>query len=189
MTKTKTARSRGKAGFTLPEVLIAGSLATLVSAAVMTTFLWTGKQSNLCSKISWAQSEVQRTSGRIERFIRNAEGISAIDESGGNWVEVRFKDGTTGRFTYCNSPETNRDGRLYLERNGVSQNIVARGLTKIPSTTGYSIPMFTKINDRAIRVAYRVTALLPNGQLTADDGSYASCARFAVCLRNSRGQP
>ncbi|MFO7535320.1 MAG: prepilin-type N-terminal cleavage/methylation domain-containing protein [Kiritimatiellia bacterium] len=185
MLTTQAGRFGSKSGFTLPEVMIAGALGTLVSAAVMAAFLWTGKQSNLCNKISLTQTEVLRTSGRMERFIRNAASIAAIDESKGNWVEVAFPDGTTGRFTYYDSSDSEREGRLYLERND-TERLIVQGITKIPSATGYSLPLFSKINDRAIRVAFRVATLTPTGRLSCDDGSYASSARFAVCLRNAK---
>lgn len=176
---------QAKRAFTLPEVLIAGSLTTLVSIVVMTTFIWTGRQSALCSKISWSQREVMKTNGKIEQFIRNAASISAIDESKGNWVEVRFPDNTTGRFTYYNDPGTPRDGRMFLLRNGSTERLVARGLTKITNTSGFPMPMFSKINDRTLRVSYRVAEPTPSGARASDDELYAAFACFAVNLRNA----
>jgi hypothetical protein len=173
-----------KRGLTLPEVLIAGSLSTLVSIVVMTTFIWTGRQSVLCSKIAWSQREVMKTNGKIEQFIRNASAISAIDEVHGNWVEVRFPDNSTGRFTYYNEPGTPRDGRLFLLRNGSSERIVARGLTKITNTGGYPMPMFTRINDRTLRISYRVSEPTASGSRASDDELFAAFACFAVNLRN-----
>jgi hypothetical protein len=174
-----------RAGFTLPEVMIAGSLSTLIAAAVMSVFMWAGRQTSLCSKISSAQTESRRTSAQLERYLRNARALVAIDESQGNWVEVRFTDGSLARLSYTNEPGAVRSGRLSLVRNG-EERILASGLTRIPSPEGYSLPLFTRVNDRAVRIAFRIASLGPGGRLTADDGAYASCARFAVCLRNAR---
>jgi hypothetical protein len=173
-----------KRGYSLLEVMIASAVGTAVTIVVMTTFLWTGRQSNLCAKIAWSQTEAMRTSGKIEAYVRNASSISAIDQNLGNWVEFRFPNGETSRFTYYNLPNSPRDGKLYLQRTNTVETIVARGLTKITSTNGYSMPMFTKVNDRAVRISYRVAEPTPTGARASDDELYASSMRFAVCLRN-----
>jgi hypothetical protein len=177
--------SGGRRGYSLPEVMIAGSLTTLVMVAIMTAFLWAGRQSLLCSKIAWSQSEVMKTSGRIEQFIRNASAISSIDESLGNWVEVRFPDGSTGRFVYYREDRHPRDGSLYLIRKGEPDRMLARGLMKITTTDGFPTPVFSKINDRSIRISFRLSEPTPEGKRAPDDRLYAGVARLAVCLRNA----
>jgi prepilin-type N-terminal cleavage/methylation domain-containing protein len=183
-------RLKTRRGFTLVEIMVAMSLGLLVAAAVSTTFIWTGRQSILCAKIAWSQGQAMRTSNKIEGYIRNATSISGIDTNLGDWVEVKFGDGTTGRFTYYNNAATNtqRGGMMYLVKSGSSELLVARGLTKIPNPNGIGFPiaMFTKINDRAIRVSYRVAEPTPSGIQAADDGLYAAYARFAACLRNAK---
>ncbi len=185
MTGSIQTNRKSRRGFTLTEVLIASSIGFMVSASIVSTFIWTGKQSSLCSKIAWSQTEAMRTSGKIESYLRNAQCITAIDQTNGNWVEVRFVNGTTNRFTYYNAPNTARDGKMYLTRTNTQETLVAYGLTKIMSTNGYPQAMFTKINERAIRVAFRVSEPTPNGNRASDDELYFACARFAVCLRNA----
>lgn len=177
-------RGRVRRGYTLPEVMVAGSLMTVVIAAVMTSFLWAGRQSMLCAKIAWSQSEVMHTSYKIEQYLRNASVISAIDESYGNWVEVGFPDGSSGRFVYFieNGP---REGALFLVREGKEDKLVARGLMKITTTDGFPMPVFSKINDRTIRISYRLSQPKANGKRALDDQLYAGVSRLAVCLRNA----
>ncbi len=182
MDNKQTRRGRQR-GHTLPEVMIAGSLSFVISAAIMQTFLWAGRQSNLCSKIAWSQGEAMRTSGKLEGYIRNAKSVSAIDESQGNWVEVRFTNGASSRFTYY--PTAPREGRIYLTRPNAPETLIAQGLTRIMTDSGYPTPMFTKINDRAIRVCYRVSEPTQSGTRSSDDQAYSACARFGVCLRNA----
>jgi prepilin-type N-terminal cleavage/methylation domain-containing protein len=187
MIESHDRHTQTRRGFTLPEIMISMAVGVLVAAAVSTTFIWVGRMSILCAKIAWSQTEAMRTNNKIEGYIRNAKAISGIDTNLGNWVEVQFTDGTKGKFTFYNTPNTQRCGMMYLQKNGGTETLVARGLTKIPNPngTGFPIAMFTKINDRAIRVSYRVAEPTPSGAQAADDGAYAACARFAACLRNA----
>jgi type II secretory pathway component PulJ len=182
MNRTATKKSKG---YTLLEVLIASSLAFIVIGAVFVTITWTGRQNSLCNKIMWSQSEAMRTTAKIEEYVRNAESISSIDATNGNWVVIKFPSGATGRFVYYNAPNTPRDGKLYLERTNVTETLLARGLTKNTTTNGYPLAMFSKINDRALRISYRVSEPTPTGNRASDDELYAASVRFAVCLRNA----
>ncbi len=188
MTVSTYSRLTSRHGFTLPEIMIANAIGLIILAAVSTTFIWTGRQSVLCAKIAWSQTEAMRTSNKIEGYLRNAESVSGIDTNLGEWVEVQFTDGTKGRFTFYNTPNTQRRGKLFLTKNGVTETLVARGLTKIPNAdgSGYPIAMFTKLNDRTIRLSYRVAEPTPDGAQAANDGDYAACARTAACLRNAK---
>jgi hypothetical protein len=176
---------KAKRGFTLTEVMFASSIAFVVSAGVMSTFIWTGRQNQLCSRIAWSQTEAMRSSGKIESLVRNAVSIAAIDEAQGNWVEVRFADGTTNRLDYYHEPDSPREGNLVLSRTNATELLLARGLTRIMTTSGFPTPVFTKINDRALRICYRVSEPGANGKRNPNDGPYSACARFAVCLRNA----
>lgn len=175
----------GTGGYTLVEVVLASSISTLVAAGVMTVFLWCGKQAALCSKQAWSQMEAMNTSTRLSMYLRNASEIVAIDEIEGTWVEFGFPDGTTGRLIYSNAVPELRDGRLYLQRPDGDRTIVARGLTEIQESQGFTTPMFLRIRDNALRVAYRVSEPVPTGGREVDDGEYAACVRFAICLRNA----
>lgn len=182
------ANPNARRGFTLSELMIAMAISSLVVITVSTTFIWTGRQSILCAKIAWSQIEAMRTSNKIESYFRNAKLISGIDTNSGDWVEVQFTDDTTGRLTYYNNTESSqRRGMLFLQKGESTEQLVARGLTKIPNPGGLGFPlaMFTKINDRAIRISYRVAEPTPDGNQAANDGAYAACARFAVFLRNT----
>ncbi len=176
--------TRNRRGFTVTEVMIALTLSGVVMATVMTAFIWTGRQTSLCSKIAWSQAEAMRTCKKIESYLRNASGIAAIDEMEGNWIQVRFPGDSIGTFFYSNTSDTLRGGRLYLIHGGKAELLVARGLTRIMDADGGRIKLFTPMGSQGIRVAYRVAEPTPGGTEAANDGLYAAVVNFAVCMRN-----
>ena len=180
--------TRAQRGFTLPEIMIAMALGVIVTGTILESYIWCGNQANLCSRIAWSQSTIMRTSTKIEAYVRNASSISGIDTTNGLWVEVRFTNGITGRLTYYNTTDTLRKGKMFLQQNtSTTEVLVAQGVTKIMDTTGFQIPVFTKLRDNAILFSYRVSDPTPSGIQAADDGDYAAYARFAVFLRNYGG--
>lgn len=62
--------------------------------------------------------------------------------------------------------------------------IVARGLTEIQDSNGYTQPVFHQSNTHVVRVAYRVSEPTQSGGRDANDGAYAAFVRFSACLRN-----
>ena len=176
---------RARAGFTLTEVLMASSIAVVVATVVVTNFIWCAKQAALSVKISWSQKEAMNTADKLTMYMRNASEIVRIDTNEGTWVELRFPDGTLGRLAYSNAVPLQRDGRLYLQRTNGMEMIVARGLTKIQDAQGFTSPVFLKTRDNSLRVAYRVSEPAKSGGHDENDGLYAVCVRFAVCLRNA----
>lgn len=169
----------------MTEVLVATVVASFALAGVMTTFIWCGRQAALCAKIAWSQNEAMQTSGTLTMYLRNASEIVAIDERQGAWVLLRFPDGTTGRLVYSNTVPELRDGRLLIQRTNGTQTIVARGLTEIQSSGGYTTPVFSRTRRNALRIAYRVSEPASSGGRDANDGPYAACMRFGACLRNA----
>ncbi len=178
-------RGKASAGFTLIEVVVASSISTLVVAAVMTVFIWNAHQASECAKLAWSQNEAMRTSKKLTQYIRNASDIVAIDESQGAWVQLEFPDGRRATLTYSNAVPLLRDGRMYIERDDSTDMLVARGLTEIQSTDGYTTPVFSRTRTNVLRVAYRVAAPSPTGGRASDDEAYAAFIQFGVCLRNS----
>jgi prepilin-type N-terminal cleavage/methylation domain-containing protein len=180
-------RGRDRSGFTLVEVLVASSLAALVLTAVLTTFIWCGKQAAHCAKIAWSQRQAMNTADKLTMYLRNASGVVAIDEEEGMWVQLRFPDESSAHLVYSNAVPEVRDGRLYLVRTNGTETIVARGLTEIQNPDGFTTPIFSQTRDNALRLAYRVSEPAAGGGRAADDGAYAACVRFAACLRNGEG--
>jgi prepilin-type N-terminal cleavage/methylation domain-containing protein len=184
-------RHGSRAGFTLPEVLAASSISTLVAAGVLVTFIWCGQQASLSSKIAWSQNEAMSTSSRLTAYIRNAREVVSIDTNYGTWVQLRFADGATARLVYSNDMPELRDGRMYIQRTNGTQAIVARGLTEIQDSDGFYTPgrnpgfMFSITRNNALRVAYRVSEPAASGGRDANDGPYAAAVRFEACLRNA----
>lgn len=174
-----------KAGFTLTEVLVVICLSTIVGAGVLTVFIWCGRQASLCAKIAWSQNEAMRTSDKLTLYVRNAAEIAAIDEAEGTWVDLRFPDGSLARLCYSNAIPDLRDGRMYLQHTNGTEIIVARGLTEIQSSGGFTTPVFSKTRYNALRIAYRVAEPAASGGRAANDGLYAACVRSGVCLRNA----
>jgi len=175
---------KARAGFTITELVVASSISTLVAVGTMSIFIWCGRQATLCAKVAWSQNQAMTTSDRLTLYVRNADEITAIDEVEGTWVNLRFPDGTTARLAYSNAVPDIRDGRLYLQRTNGTELLVARGLTEIQSNEGFTTPVFTRIRDNALRIAYRVSEPTASGARAANDGQYAACVRFAACLRN-----
>jgi prepilin-type N-terminal cleavage/methylation domain-containing protein len=185
MANTKHSRKRrNRAGFTLTEVLIAASIAVIALAAVMSVFLWSGRQFSLCSKIAWSQDEAMRSSGKIASFIKNASAISGIDTNKGTWVKLQFPDGSIGTLTYSNSAPILRNGQLFLKRTNTTTVLVARGMTAIMDSQGFTTPVFSQIRANALRVSYRVSEPSTVSGNAADDADFAASVRFGVCLRN-----
>lgn len=180
----KTNYNQSQAGFTLVEVLMAAALTTLVSAAVLTTFIWCLKQATLSTKISWSQNQAMRTAAQLTSYLRNANEIVSIDEVGGTWVELRFPDGNLGRLVYSNEVPDLRDGRMFIIRTNGTETLVTRGLTEIQTSVGFSMPMFSREGDNSVRVAFRVSEPTSSGIRDANDGLFAATMRFSACLRN-----
>ncbi len=176
-----TSRQTSKAGFTLTEVMVASSIATLVAAGVLTTFIWCISQASTCAKIAWSQNVAMNTSAKLTMYLRNAAQILAIDESEGKWVQLRFTDGTTARLVYSNSVPLLRDGRLSIQATNGTQTIVARGLTEIQRPEEL---LFQKTGANSLRVGYRVSEPESNPN-PADDARYGCYSLFRVCLRNA----
>jgi len=118
-------------------------------------------------------------------YVRNATHILAMDEVEGTWVQLRFADGTTGRLVYSNAVPELRDGRMFIQRTNGTETIVARGLTEIQASGGFTTPVFSKTRANSLRIAYRVAEPAASGGRDANDGPYAACVRFAACLRNA----
>jgi prepilin-type N-terminal cleavage/methylation domain-containing protein len=180
----RTIHRAGKAGFTLTEILVASSIATIVVAGVMSTFIWCVQQATTASKVAWSQNESMNTAAKLTMYIRNARKIKAIDVSQGTWVELEFAGGVTGRLVYSNAVANLRAGQMLIQRTNGTETIVARGLTEIQDSGGFTTPVFTKTRSNALRVAYRVSEPAATGVRAANDGPYAASTRFAVCLRN-----
>ncbi len=178
-------RTATRRGMTLPETMIVLSLSGGVIATVMAIFLWTGRQAGLCAKIASSQAEAMHAGSKIEAYLRNAAEIVACDETDGTWIQVRFPDDSVGTLRDDNNAGGLRNGRLLLTRDGQTELLVARGLTRIMDPLGGTLPLFSRMGSQGIRVAYRVSDPSHIGLQAANDESYAVIADFAVVLRNN----
>lgn len=179
------AHRHDRSGYTMPEVLIASGISSIVAAAVVTMFIWCFQQATLCSKAAWSENQALDSSEKLTAYIRNACAATNMDVSQGRWIELKMPDGTTGRLVYSNGVAALRDGRLYLQRANGSQMIVARGMTEIMDSQGYTQPVFARVGDRCVRVTYRVSEPVAGGGREADDADFAACVQFSVALRNA----
>lgn len=172
-------------GFTTAEVLVASFITVLISAGVMTCFMWCAEQASLGVKIAWSQNEAMRTSSKLTDYIRNAVAVHRIDTASNTWVELLMTNGAVVRLSYSNALDQLRDGRMYLQTANGTDTLVARGLTKIMDDTGYSTPIFSlSPNSNVLQVAYRVSEPAASGGRETDDGDFAVSIRFGVYLRN-----
>ena len=183
--KIPASTRRLRAGFTVPELVIASALGLLVSAGVLTVFLWTGEQAALCSKISSSQDEAMRTMEKVTDLLHNGSSVAGIDVSSGRWVQVRFPDTTVSCLTYSNDVTGLRNGALYLQETNTTQLLVARGLTSVMDSRGFTTPMFTQTRSNSLRIAFRVATPTQYGTGAANDSQYAASVNFAVTLRNA----
>jgi hypothetical protein len=179
-----SSRHAARGGFTLTEVLLSASLSSLAAAAVATAFIWCSRGVSLSGKIAWSQNEAMITSAKLTAYVRNASEIVGIDEREGTWVSLRFPDGSIGRLVYSNAVPELRDGRMYIQQTNGTFMLVARGLTEIQNTNGYTTPVFSSTRDNSLRIAYRVAQPAAGGDRDANDGPYAACMRFGASLRN-----
>ena len=177
-------RSKRRAGYTLVEILMATSISGIVLAGVMTMFIWCCRQASLCAKMGWSQQEAMTTAAKLTMYMRNASAVRAIDTSEGMWIELGFPDGTSRRLSYSNAVPLLRDGRMYLHGAGETEMLVARGLTEIQASDGFTTPVFSQVGPNSVRVAFRVSEPTSGGTRAANDGPFAAAVRFAVCLRN-----
>jgi len=174
-----------RAGFTLVETVIASSLGVLATAAVTTLFVWCAAQSSVCTKTAWSQNQAERSARLLTDYIRNASVATNMDFSQGRWIELRFPDRSWSRLVYSNSQAQIRDGRLYLVRSNGTSVVVARGMTEIMDSQGFTTPVFSKPRDNCVRLSYRVSEPVSSGWRSADDADYAACVQLSVSLRNA----
>ncbi|MDP6630318.1 MAG: hypothetical protein QGH29_05015 [Kiritimatiellia bacterium] len=165
--------------------MVASSVGTMVVTGMMSAFIWCGRQSTLCTKMAWSQQEAMTTAAQLTLYVRNASEILDIDEVEGTWVDLGFPDGETRRLSYSNAAPLLRDGRMYLQESGGAETIVANGLTEIQDDSGFTTPVFLQTSPKSLRVAYRVSEPASAGGRDANDGQYAACVQFGICLRNS----
>lgn len=184
----KTTKSSRKAGYSMVEALIATSLSAVVLTAVLGSFVWIGKQCATSTKLAWSQREAMNTSMKLMTYIQNASRIKSIDEKTGQWVTLEFPDGKVCNLVYSNAVPLLRDGRMYLFRDGRSDLLVARGLTEIMDSDGFTTPVFLgSTNSSSLRVAYRVSEPTRKGTKSANDEAFAVSVRFGASLRNTDG--
>lgn len=175
----------GRAGFTMTEAMIASAISSVVAAGVITVFIWCFQQAQLCSKVAWSENQAMDSSEKLTTYIRNASAVTNMDVSQGRWIDLKMPDGTIGRLVYSNGVTQLRDGRLYLQRPNGGKMIVARGMTEIMDSQGFTQPVFARINDHCVRVTYRVSEPVAGGGRETDDENFAACVRFSVALRNA----
>jgi Tfp pilus assembly protein PilW len=174
----KTNLFGSKKGFTILEVMIASSISTMTLGALMASFIWTMRQSHETNTRAWAQVESLKSSVNMIDSIRNASRIDSIDGEG-NWVELRYPDGSIGRLSYRNESGQAGAGFLLYEpdlaQGNVSLKLVAKGVSKVMTTPVRNV--FERTSPRSLRVAYRVTKPLAPVDV-------ASEVDIGVCLRN-----
>jgi len=178
----------------LVEVMFSVSISTMVLVVVMSSFLWSIKQTTLCMKRGWSQRAAMVTSTKITTYARNASQIHSIDEQNGNWVKLLFPDGSISELTYINPNTSQRDGNLRLIK--WSQNnsrvweeqVIVSGMMAVPNRggEGYSEHVFSGEPGGAnLNVAYWISEPNHTGERSAADENYAVSVRFSVCLRNN----
>jgi hypothetical protein len=183
-TPSTTPDRRHPSGATLAELLITAAIAAAVSLGVVGTFVWCSQQANLCSKMAWSQSEAMHASTKLTMYLRNATGVYDIDAEEGTWVDVEFPDGTIGHLVYSNAVPEIRDGQLVLLHTNGTDTIIARGVTEVQDSRGFTMPVFSQPHPDALRVVYRVAEPVSVGLRAANDGLYAAAEKIAVHFRN-----
>ncbi len=182
----KARRTHSRAGFTLVEILVALMVGLAVLSGVMTAYVWMAQKISFAEKVSWSH-RMALTSGRdVMDYLRNATEILAIDADNAWWVEVRMPDGSESRFVYVNPVEFQRDGYMYMT-NAASGRcmVVARGMTEIMTSDGFSPGIFTQTSPSTLRLRYRVVEPVPQRPGENQDSLLGAIVDETVCLRNA----
>ena len=175
------AEKRG--GFTLVEVMVAASVASLVLVGLITAFVWTLRITSECQQYGWAVMEMNEALGKMCAYMRNAQGIHSIDgDTGGTWVKIQMPNrapwsGEVSKFWCVNETGQPGDGQLRfvadVDNPSSGTNLLMRGVTEI--MTPRTIPIFAPVqagtNDptrsKAIRIGFRVAEPLTPGDCPA----------------------
>jgi prepilin-type N-terminal cleavage/methylation domain-containing protein len=176
----------GDGGFTLTELLVASTIGLLATAAVISTFVWCVTQSVLAAKVAWSQNEATQTAFKLTDYVRNAKTIESVDDNKGTWVKLRLTDNSIVSLVYTNLTAQPRDGRMLLIRTNNTQTLVTHGLTGLMDSQGGALKVFSRTpRVNALRIAYRLADPTSAGSGAVNDGDYAVCSHFVVCLRNA----
>ncbi|MCG3146578.1 MAG: hypothetical protein PCFJNLEI_00009 [Verrucomicrobiae bacterium] len=155
--KTKRQQRIRQSGFTLVEVMVAATVSLLALSALMTSFIWMMRVVQKSNQYAAVQHEANRSSQSVQRYIRNAVAIDAVDVSG-NWVRVRMPSGKVSQFSYISDPTASGLGRLTFLSDvstTAATNIVAVGLSKVMTVPTRNV--FEKTGANTLRVAYRIS--------------------------------
>lgn len=175
-------------GFTIPEVMIASSIFLIVMALTLGIFTWVSIRVSWVQHVVWSYTEARRASRDLVDYIRNASAITQVDTNQCLWIELRMPNNSTTRFVVVNPPgDVPRDSYMYMS-NSITGNsmIVARGLTGLMTSDGFSRPIFfVQPNMRTIRLGFRVTEPVPAGREAVNDSRITAIIDTSVTLRNS----
>jgi hypothetical protein len=150
--------------------MVAVGLGTLVTAGMLTVFIWSLRTASECRQYAWAQTEAIKTSQRIVSYLRNASVITNIDLSG-NWVEVvTDTNGTIARISYDNPTAMAGEGRILLTADvsdpNSPTNILVHGVNKVMTLPVRNI--FERTGDDSLRLAFRITKPLRGNAFPAE---------------------
>lgn len=179
-------RPATRAGYTLLEMMVATGISAVVMVGLMAMFWNVAQQTSYSQHIAWSHNEALRSSRNIVSLLRNATDITAKDTNNWNWVEFMQADGSRARFVHVNPVTSQRDGYMYLSNSVGTAMVVARGMTRIMTPTGFSPPIFAIEGTNALRIRYRVVEPVPQHPGENQDTRIGAWVDTAVCLRNVR---
>jgi type II secretory pathway component PulJ len=144
--KSKNLLSRGRSGATLPEVLIAAAVASIVLGALMMGSVMLQRSYSASDKLCRAQADLLRVSDYISRDVRNATTIDAATTA-----PVLLSLTTGDYYDRRGTPNNTRDDVPYnpvLGRDGVTYGSDAVTIRYVRSGTGI-VRQITRVDSGA----------------------------------------
>lgn len=184
--------SMRREGFSISEVMISSTLFLIVMAGALGIFAWVLIRATWVQHVAWSYSEARRSSRDIVDYLRNAAAVTQLDTNNYQWVEFRMANGSLTKFVVVDPPgNLPRDNYMYMSNSLTGKSmIIARGLTGLMTSTGFSRPIFyVQPDQHTIRIGFRVTEPVPSGQSAIDDSRIAAIIDTGVTLRNFTATP
>jgi type II secretory pathway pseudopilin PulG len=189
ITSTPRTNFASQRGFTLVEAIVATTLATLVLAGVMSSFLMIGRSSVNAARYSENEAQLRRA---LEEFGRDARRASNIQWTNDRCVTLEIGRGTS-RITYgyddAAGSETSRCFYRTVESSGVTgpKKILAREVAGLSfqrfklEQPGVANAAANDLETKQLKVTLRAAR---RGAVTAEASQLALSASFI--LRNKR---
>ena len=141
--------TRGRAGFTLVELLVGLSLSTVVLAGVLSTFLMIGRSGMNAANYSMSDSELRRA---IETFSRDVRMSKAIKWNSSSSITLTVTDkyaSTSNQVTYAwDSSSSGDTAKCFYAMPGSSTSTASKTIY-VRDVSNFSFLRYNRLNASA----------------------------------------